>query len=301
MRSLLAVLVSSLTGCAVLNPPARPPPMPAEEAFRPAASAQSVEGPRVGSSAWARQFRRAFDCELAARAERPGTEVAWRALQACVRRGDFTHLPELIGFWSEDLHARTDAPELLARVIAARGGSATEDLRLLRKNGIPVFDLQSAMLQPDAFRGQLVLFVAQVETAEAGDVVLVEQRRTAQISNVVSPAGSSIEQQSTGVRAGFQTTGFLGSGQVNAGVQKQTQQGRLEQRVDYGFTETGTMVLARLHQPDLSLTVAEPAVFLARFEGTRPPSETEFVVTDDEAGKSRQTPVVSLVAHHLVR
>lgn len=276
--------------------------MPAEEAFAPGPRAAPLEeGPRVGSNAWARQFRRSFDCGLAARAERPGTERAWHALQACVRRGDFTHLAELVADFHEDLAVRPDAPALLARVIASRGGAVREDVRLLRENGIGVFDLKSAMLQPEVYRGKLVLFLAQLEASEDGALVLIEQRRTTEVTSISAPNESVIEQRVTSGRAKLETNGLVGSGDVRGSLATDARRGRLEQRFDFGFTETGTLVLAHVAQPDLTLTAETPAVFLAQFEGTRPASESEFVVTQDEAGLSRATPIVRLLSQQLVR
>ncbi|MDP2274618.1 MAG: hypothetical protein Q8K32_28010 [Archangium sp.] len=297
-------LVLPLIGCTALVKPVPEPRMPAEEAFRPA---QEVRAPAEapGTAAWARQFRRAFDCEWGARALVPGTDLAWQALEACVQRADFSHLPEVAANWSEELRTRPGAPTLLARLIANRGGSATEDLKLLRAQGVPIFDLRSAMVQPVAFRGQLVLFIGTPLETEGGALVLTEQRRTSTVTNIVSPQGSFIEQRTTQGSGGgdFRSSGLMGggSGEFSGNVQAQSQRGRLESRVDHGFAETGTIVLAQLEHPDLSLSPEQPSVFLARFVGTKAPSETEFVVTEDEAGRSRQTPVVSLVAHHLVR
>lgn len=278
--------------------------MPAEEAFNPipAAAAPLVEeGPRVGSNTWARQFRRSYDCAIAARAEHPGTERAWAAISACVRRGDFTHLGELVADWHDDLESRADAPALLMRVIAARGGAVREDVRVLREGGIAVFDLKSATLQPDIYKGKLVLFLAAFEASEDGALVLIEQARTTSVNSISAPNDSVITQRSTAGRAGVQTNGFLGSGEVRGGYATESRRGRLEQRLDFGFTETGTMVLAHLDRPTLALTASTPAVFLAKFEGTRPASESEFVVTQDEAGAARVTPVVRLLGQHLVR
>lgn len=274
--------------------------MPAEEAFAPAADA-AIEGPRVGTNAWARQFRRSYDCASAARAEVPGTERSWAALQACVRRGDFTHLAELVADWEDDLAHRPDAPALLTKVIAARGGMVRDDVRLLREAGIGVFDLKSAMLQPDVYRGKLVLFLAQLEAAEDGALVLVEQSRTTTVSSITAPQDTQLEQRTTSGRVGLQTNGLLGSGDVSGGVRTDSKRGRQEQRLDFGYTETGTTVLAHLERPTLALTASTPAVFLAQFEGTKPPSENDFVVTQDEAGISRASPVVRLLAQQLVR
>jgi hypothetical protein len=276
--------------------------MPVEEAFAPGPEAAGLEqGPRVGTNAWARQFRRSYDCALAARAEVPGTERSWAAVQACVRRGDFTHLGELVADWSDDLAQRPDAPALLMRVIAARGGMVREDVRLLREAGISVFDLKSAMVQPEVYKGKLVLFMAQLEASEDGALVLIEQARTTTVSSIAAPSDSQVEQHVTSGRVGVQTNGIIGSGEVSGGVRTDARKGRLEQRLDFGFTETGTMVLAHLERPTLTLTAATPAIFLAQFEGTRPASENEFVVTQDEAGTSRATPVVRLLAQQLVR
>src|SRR5439155_24683069 len=62
-------------------------------------------------------------CEAAARALLPSAE-AWIELWGCVHAGHFTALRELVsGAWDRELQTRPDAPLLLLRVIAERGGN----------------------------------------------------------------------------------------------------------------------------------------------------------------------------------
>src|SRR5207237_7652366 len=90
-------------------------------------------------------------------------DQAWAALIACVERqgwsrGDFTSLERITGgFWDEDLTTRPDAPRLIARIIAARGGDVEGDIPLVQKSRVPLFTLAAALRQPDVYKGRWVL------------------------------------------------------------------------------------------------------------------------------------------------
>jgi hypothetical protein len=86
-------------------------------------------------------------CARAAAAWLPAApEEAWRALWCCVEQGRFIALRELLGpDWDPLLRTRHDAPILLARVIAERGGDVEADLGLLHEHGIAIFSLPQAL------------------------------------------------------------------------------------------------------------------------------------------------------------
>src|SRR5438105_12335679 len=105
-----------------------------------------------------------FDCESSARRlHESSPDQAWAALGACVERqgwsrGDFTSLERITaGFWDEDLTTRADAPRLIARIIAARGGDVEGDISLVQKSRVPLFTLSAALGQPDVYKGRWVL------------------------------------------------------------------------------------------------------------------------------------------------
>jgi len=86
-------------------------------------------------------------CARAAAAWLPAApDEAWRALWCCVEAGRFIALRELLGYdWDGLLRTRHDAPILLARVIAERGGDVETDLALLHDHHIPIFSLPQAL------------------------------------------------------------------------------------------------------------------------------------------------------------
>jgi hypothetical protein len=103
-------------------------------------------------------------CEAVARSHlSTAPDEAWRALWRCVAAGRFTALrPLLEDAWGHELRTRRDAPLLLTRVIAERGGNVEEDLRLLHERRLLLFGLSQAMARPEMFRGALVICRARL-------------------------------------------------------------------------------------------------------------------------------------------
>jgi hypothetical protein len=111
----------------------------------------------------------------------PARDEAWQALRCCVDEGRFTALRVLLaGAWDQPLGTRVEAPALLARVIAERGGDVDADLALLHEHRIPLFTLAQALARPDRLRGALVILRARVT---GGGVV--EERRLVGHSEVI--------------------------------------------------------------------------------------------------------------------
>src|SRR5438105_11494267 len=135
---------------------------------RPVAASPARSSGRAAGSFDPRAFAASqpspWDCESAARRLRDmAPEQAWAALVACIERqgwprGDFTYL-ELItgGFWDQDLTTRPDAPKVIARIIASRGGDVEGDIPLVQKSRVPLFTLAAALRQPDVYKGSWVL------------------------------------------------------------------------------------------------------------------------------------------------
>jgi hypothetical protein len=89
----------------------------------------------------------------------------WRSLWECVNQGRFTALSELLsGAWDRDLQSRPDAPLLVLRVIAARGGQVDEDLALLHERRIPLFSLSQVLARPTLYSGALLIVRAQMSS-----------------------------------------------------------------------------------------------------------------------------------------
>src|SRR5260370_13627751 len=141
---------------AVATPQAAVPPAPT----RPEAVPPRTFDPR----AFAAEQLTPAECETAARRIRQESpSQGWDALRACVERtrwprGEFTQLERLTtGFWDQDLQSRADAPRLIARVIALRGGDVEGDIPLAQKSRVPLFTLAAALRQPDVYKGRWVL------------------------------------------------------------------------------------------------------------------------------------------------
>ena len=80
-----------------------------------------------------------------------------------MQAGHFTALRQVLsGAWDRELQTRADAPLLVARVIAERGGDVDGDLALVHGRRVPLFSLSQALAQPERFRGALVIVRARV-------------------------------------------------------------------------------------------------------------------------------------------
>jgi hypothetical protein len=178
-RAALALVVSLASGCAldqavrIEDPPccdetalAPDPPLPPDAPGRDFAA--RVEG--------------AARCEQAARTLLPDApDEAWRRLRACVDEGHFTALRSLLeGAWDRELATRADAPLLVARVIAQRGGDVDDDLRLVHERRVPLFALSQALARPELYRGALVILRARI----SAHGVLDETRLVSQLHEV---------------------------------------------------------------------------------------------------------------------
>src|SRR5438094_9644900 len=222
-----------------------------------------------------------FDCESSARRLRESSpDQAWAALGACVERqgwsrGDFTALERITGgFWDEDLTTRADAPRLIARIIAARGGDVEGDIPLVQKSRVPLFTLAAALRQPDVYKGRWVLVRGALTDIrqEAGkpaamvrETSLRATSREVQVGNV-----SRWDRSSTASAQSEVATTRYGSAR---GSSRYASNGRSEfstvkQKFDNERVETGRLALGRLAQADPFLEPEKDFLFLGRFEGT---------------------------------
>jgi hypothetical protein len=234
MRFLALVVLS---GCA----------LHAEEASDPPCCAEAPPPePSVGVDL-AAQTERPARCAEAARQRLPiDVEAAWRQLWSCVEEGRFTALrPLLSGAWDDELRRRSDAPLLLTRVIAERGGSVDEDLPLLHERHVPLFTLAQVLGQPEQRRGALVVVRARV----AASGVLDELRLVGQVDE--APMGPAERVVTLGPWPADTRSTWLRRRSYNVDV------------------PTGHRALARLGQ-DPFLDPDDSVVILARFDGLRP-------------------------------
>jgi hypothetical protein len=187
-------------------------------------------------------------CEAVARAYLPtAPDRAWYELWLCVTAGRFTALrPLLDDAWDHELRTRRDAPLLLTRVIAARGGNIEEDLRLLHDRRLPLFGLAQAMTRPELFRGALVILRARLSDHGVVD----ETRLVSQPWEVPLAPAERIMTQAPPPFAAKTRRDFVTSRYHNLDV------------------TTGTRALAAI-DADPFIDAEEALVVLGRFEGTR--------------------------------
>jgi hypothetical protein len=87
----------------------------------------------------------------------------WSRLWRCVARGRFTALRNVLdGAWDHELQTRPDAPWLVARMIAERGGDVDDDLRLVHERRVPMFALSQVLARPDLYRHAIVIVRARL-------------------------------------------------------------------------------------------------------------------------------------------
>jgi len=262
-----------------------------------------------------------FDCEASARRLRESSaDRAWAALVACVEhpgwsRGDFTYLERLTsGFWDTDLTSRSDAPRMIARVIAARGGDVEGDIPLAQKSRVPLFTLAAAVRQPEVYRGRWVLMrgaLSEIRQEGARSAAVVREtslRATAREVPVgpvsrVDRSGSSTSRsdiqssRSASVRGSSQSGNsprYSGSGQYSgssstSGTSQHSSSGRTEyssvkQRFENERVETGRRAVGKLAQADPFLEPEKDFLFLARFDGVNPGQNQEPVAMLSIAG-----------------
>jgi hypothetical protein len=269
MRQVVVVLVVLvMSGCVT----APPPKMPTAEAFAPAARAAPLPPEQ-----FSRQFRRASDCEAAAFELIPdlGRNAAWSYAMACAERDDYTELESLIAHWLPELKTRSEVPDLLAHVMASRGAHLNEDLELLHRHRVPIFDLHTALTQTDSFKGRYLVFVGKDAESRGGEVVLLEQQLFSETTGVMAPTH-------------FGSQGYSPWGPYS------TESGRIDTRVTEFFEGTGVEIVARLREPDPFLTAEKNLVFLVRFDGAR---------VDHDQGTSdgpepMHTALVTLISYH---
>jgi hypothetical protein len=111
----------------------------------------------------------ARECESRAREQRKVSAAeGWEVLSACLdqhkfARDEFTDWALLLPAWRKELSTHQEAPALLARFIAQRGGDVEADLVVLRENDLPYKTLAD---------------VADDEKAAAGTTLILRGRFT---------------------------------------------------------------------------------------------------------------------------
>jgi hypothetical protein len=218
------------------------------------------------------------ECENSARqmrASRP--EQGWQALVACVDRtrwprGQFTILERLTGgFWDQDLQSRPDAPRLIAKVIALRGGDVEGDIPLAQKSRVPLFTLAAAVRQPDVYKGRWVVVRAAIKQLKANSAYVAETSLHS-TSREVQVGGKYRSEYSgnTNIQAEGQSSRYgsaRGSAQVNSNGRSEWSV--VEQKFENEHVETGRQAIGKLAKEDPFLEPEKDFIFLARFDGVR--------------------------------
>ena len=229
-----------------------------------------------------------FDCESSARRLRESSpDQAWAALCACVERqgwsrGDFTALERITGgFWDEDLTTRADAPRLIARIIAARGGDVEGDISLVQKSRVPLFTLSAALRQPDVYKGRWVLVRGALsgirQDAGRPSAIMRETSLRATAREVQVGSTTRIEHTSSAKGQREVETTRYGNARSSAHYSSSARSDytRLNQKFENERVETGRLALGRLARADPFLEPEKDFLFLARFDGVNPSRDQE--------------------------
>src|SRR5205814_5939141 len=246
-----------------------------------------------------------FDCESSARRlHESSPDQAWAALGACVERqgwsrGDFTSLERITGgFWDEDLTTRPDAPRLIARIIAARGGDVEGDIPLVQKSRVPLLTLAAALRQPDVYKGRWVLVRGALsEIRQDGNKAAAMMRETSLRATAREVADGPISRRDTSYKGSAQgefssssrnSSGNRsdykagGSGQYSSSGR--TEYSSVKQKLENERVETGRRAVGKLPQADPFLEPEKDFLFLARFDGVNPGQDQQPIAMLSIAG-----------------
>ncbi|WPB81620.1 hypothetical protein KYC5002_21185 [Archangium violaceum] len=284
-------------------------PLLAEERpeVRPTRAARADAGPvpsRPDEKAFGARYATPAQCEVAARKLlATSRDEAWAALKSCVERTHFTLLNAVLSdAWYEELRVRPDAAQVLAQVVAQRGGSVDGELPLLHARKVPIFALSAAVAQPEMYKGRYLLLRAQVADVRTEDdkptVWLVEQG-LGSVEREQS-VGYSTRRDSVKVHSGAVggNVGLLGPSNLGGQISSSEQEvsSSTMQRFDNITDETGREALGRMPKADPFFAPGKDFVVLARFDGLRVTSSGEE--DDEDAPKLPVLTIVSYYAPH---
>ncbi|HUJ25312.1 MAG TPA: hypothetical protein VLW85_04785 [Myxococcales bacterium] len=230
------------------------------------------------------------ECESAARQLRQSNpDQGWQLLVACVDRarwprGEFTQLELLTrGPWDSDLSTRPDAPRIVAKVIASRGGDVEGDIPLAQKSRVPIFTLAAALRQPDVYRGRWVLVrgaLSEMKQEGAKTAAMLRETSLRATSREVQVGTMSRTEHSgsTSVNAQVQTTRY-GNAQGSAQISNRgkTETSTLKQKYENERIETGRVAVGKLAQADPFLEPDKDFLWMGRFDGVRPGDDEQPV------------------------
>ncbi len=246
-----------------------------------------------------------LECEKAARRiHEINPDQGWAALGACIERtrwprGEFTQLELLTnGYWDDELRTKPDAPRLMARVIALRGGDVEGDIPLVQKSRVPLFTLAAALRQPDVYKGRWVLVrCALTEIRQEGNRAALMMRETSlratahevqdgPISRYDTSARGSARGEFSGSTRNARTgrTDYSGAGSGQYSSSRRSEFSTVSQKFENERVETGRRAVGKLPQADPFLEPEKDFVFLARFDGVSPGRDEQPVALLTVAG-----------------
>ena len=301
MRTPLA-LCFLLFACATTEPIATPTPQAGPIRLE---AAPKPPPPQFDAKGFAADQLTPIECEKSARhlyELRP--EQGWAALVACIDRsrwprGEFTQLELLTrGVWDQELQTRPDAPRVIAKVVAMRGGDVEGDIPLVQKSRVPLFTLAAALRQPDVYKGRWVLVrgalseIKQEGNRAAAIVRETSLRATAHEvqdgpihrydSSSTSKAQGEFSSTTKSSRTGRTDYKANASGQYSS--TGRSEYSSVKQKFENERVETGRRAVGKLPQADPFLEPEKDFLFLARFDGVNPGQDQEPVAMLSIAG-----------------
>jgi hypothetical protein len=253
------------------------------------AVAPNPQGP-FNPKAFAAQFGPG-PCEQAARdLKATNPDAGWAVLNECLDKG-FSSIRRLTdGAWNAELLSRKDAPIVLAKLIAARGGDVGGDLSALRHQRIVLLSLGAAMEMPKSNVGKLVL--ARIRA----DQLKEEGGRPSLAGVEVALSAAAKDGRTDGYRSG--SSGFSSSyenpgGRLSRSSGLSTAYSGSSSGFDNAARETGRRALVHLVAADPYLEAGKQFVLLARFDGVR----TEPAPNPDADVDTVQTALLTAVAY----
>lgn len=252
---------------------------------------------------FARQFKRPLECEAGARSiQRTAPDKAWSYLKACVNRGGFNQIQQVLDYWMNDLKNRPDGPVVLAAIVAARGGHVKTDLQMLQAKRLPLFDLASALTQPGTYKGKYLVFVGKVSTVKEvkGKVEVALNELSIGTEAVDKKIGNQYRSSgsySSTTSGSYKTSRYgSGSGSVSSSGSGSYSSGMVQETYQETFEETGQTILAKLANADPFLAVEKQFLFLVKFDSAK---QTDMTRDDDETSEDAgKIALVSLVSYH---
>jgi hypothetical protein len=280
--------VALCSACATPPPPPPPPRVesPPELHAQPRVNAPGTRFDRV---AFAAPIFTPRDCaEQAKLVYRDSPENGWAGLRGCVERGsfprgNFTDLKGVLaGPWARSLPTLSDAPQVLAQLIALRGGDIDGDLKVIQSARVPLFSLRAAMENPDSYKGRQIVFLGEIKKVAVG--------KTDTSFHVAEThlQGSIVESEVAGYRTRRESS-YRVQGTIGADCRTGTRGESFSATGSYSGSSTttrttyenlarptGRAAIVRLGVPDPFFEPGKTYVFLARFDGARKSPGAEY-------------------------